>query len=782
MAYITVFCLLIVTHAVLGMNVGGTIPHHQRPWLDASLPIAARVELLLKNMTLTEKICQLNHIFPPTLTYNALPDPYKQGGVGTLSIESNPPLNPEQCDMSCRIATVRQMQLDLLQNTRLGIPATFLIETSHCGAAGGTVFPMGVTQGASWDVDLVKQVGQAIAIEARSWGGDRGLSPEINVVTDPRFGRTEENFGEDPLLVAMMAEYAVMGLQGGRDSPSDYLPNYNQTIVAEAKHCCVYGFGGYDGAAADISEKTLHDIYLKPWRRFIKAGGRGMMPSHNELNSVQMHANKEIFQDLFRGRWNYTGLVHSDDGNIDQLTNTRTCANMTQCASLALPAGVDQQFGGVAYSPDVLLPAVANGVVSETDITVSAGRVLQQKFAAGLFDGALPDPKNRPNINSQKHRDLARRVTEQSAILLNNNGILPLNMNAIKTIGIVGPNAGCPTINQGPPASGQCTVNTMLDCSDSAYGNATATSAAECCSLCQADSKCAVATFDTNLCYFKAGCAYVIRNTGSVITLVDTGRVKVSYAYNPWTCQAQRAMLGGYSNLEMLYDSQNDNHGHVTTVLEAFQQNKNVRTLYAEGCDVQIQDVSSFESALDVARQSDVVVAVLGDSAEAIGGNGGVTCGEGVDRPSLDLPGVQLQFLQALIDVGKPVIVVLVHGRPVTFGADHGGSVVSMFQGTPLNQRAAAVLAAWRPGCEGGSAIYNLITGSVSPSGRLAQAWPYAAGAVRAGRSSPWYTKWCSEMCGDWALGTPRRPMYPFGYGLDYLQVEYLQSSAVVDT
>jgi hypothetical protein len=164
-------------------------PNSPRPWLDAALPIPKRVQLLMAQMTLEEKGLQLLHtsigIDPRLPTVQAK---IKAGGMGAMTIEANAPENGTSCGAECRIGRLRQLQLAFLNGTRLGIPLSFVIETSHCGAAGGTIFPMGVTQGASWNTSLAHDIGAAIAREARAWGGDRGLSPEINAVTDPRFG------------------------------------------------------------------------------------------------------------------------------------------------------------------------------------------------------------------------------------------------------------------------------------------------------------------------------------------------------------------------------------------------------------------------------------------------------------------------------------------------------------------------------------------------------------------------------------------------------------------
>jgi beta-glucosidase len=245
------------TAAAAAATAGDIHAPSHRPWLAPGQPIAARVASLLAEMTLEEKAMQLNYECDTT-RFNWSAASWAKTSIGSVGIEcSTPP--PDPCDMACRIAALREYQLGALNSSRLGIPVTFVIETSHCGAAGGTVFPMGVTQGASWNVSLVREVAAAIAVEARAWGGSRGLSPEINVVTDPRFGRLEENFGEEPLLVARMAAAATLGLQGP-GMPTEYLASYDDNIVAEAKHCCAYGFSGLDGGAADVSEATLRNL------------------------------------------------------------------------------------------------------------------------------------------------------------------------------------------------------------------------------------------------------------------------------------------------------------------------------------------------------------------------------------------------------------------------------------------------------------------------------------------------------------------------------------------
>ena len=246
-----------------------------------------------------------------------------------------------------------------------------------------------------------------------------------------------------------------------------------------------------------------------------------------------------------------------------------------------------------------------------------------------------------------------------------------------------------------------------------------------------------------------------------------------------------RGMLGGYSNLEQASDALADNHAHVVTLLEAAEQAASTTGFtvdFAEGCDQRSMNTTGIPIAAAVGANADVLVVVLGDGGESVGYDSSVSCGEGADRPSLDLPGVQLALLSALLELGKPTVVVVVHGRPFTMGADYGGSAVSAYMaGGPLDERVSALLAAWRPGSEGGTALWDLLTGVASPSGRLAQSWPRSVGAVRVGGISPGYIKFSDQGGSGWTLSTPFSPRFPLGHGLDYLKVTYGPSNAAVN-
>ena len=429
---------------------------------------------------------------------------------------------------------------------------------------------------------------------------------------------------------------------------------------------------------------------------------------------------------------------------------------------------MDQSFCDSAYYGGVIEPAIASGEIQLADVDRAVSATLTQKFAAGLFDGALPDPSNRSKIYTDASRALARRTAAEGAVLLRNaGGALPLKLAKLRNLAVLGPMSGCAQQAPGADAAGTCQATASTDCDGNdldKVGSVTTTAA--CCALCQANPACNVAVLatDANQCLLKSACSAPSSNGARI--KIDVGRAQP--LPTPWTCDAMRSYLGGYSNLERSTDAVLDNHAHVVTVLEAAMNAANAsggafNVSWAAGVDSRNFDTSGIAAAAALAAAADVAIVVLGDGGESIGYDGSVSCGEGADRPSLDLPGVQLDLLAAVIATGTPTVLVLNHGRPVTFGADYGGSVVSKFGGPGLDTKASAVLAAFRSGCEGGNAIWDLLTGVSSPSGRLPQSWPIAVGGVRMPGISPWYIKATDQGGAGFTLGAPFKANYEFG-------------------
>lgn len=245
------------------------------PWSNSSLPVDARVALLLAAMTLDEKVAQLG--------YNI------QQCSSMKNVSKNYPHGIGGCAVS-RIDETIELRKALKRSTRLGIPPSVYGETTHSGgAAGTTVFPMPCSQGSSFNTTLVEEISRLNALQCRACGCDHALSPVLQVCTDPRFGRLEENFAEDPFLVGAFGAAAVRGLQGadGCDGAGSYLGSPRTRVAAQAKHYAMYGAAGKDGYTpfgGGVSARTLFDVYLRPWREFAQAGGRGVMASHNMVD------------------------------------------------------------------------------------------------------------------------------------------------------------------------------------------------------------------------------------------------------------------------------------------------------------------------------------------------------------------------------------------------------------------------------------------------------------------------------------------------------------------
>ena len=247
------------------------------------------------------------------------------------------------------------IQSQFVSKSRLHIPVSFNGECLHSGTSGGTVFPELVTQGQTWNVDLVQEIGAAIAVEARAVGVDVAFSPVINMWADSRFGRLQEGYSENPTLTAAFGVAMVTGLQGVQ--PAGVWQYFNKSkLVALGKHYAAYGaaLGGLNGGAAELSERTLREWYLRPWRAFAKAGGKGAMTSHNTVLGQPAHANSYLVNDIFRKEYGFgDGVIISDCNDIEALLDFRVAANMSQAAAGALNGGVDWdlQCGGRSKSP-----------------------------------------------------------------------------------------------------------------------------------------------------------------------------------------------------------------------------------------------------------------------------------------------------------------------------------------------------------------------------------------------------------------------------------------------
>ena len=308
-----------------------------RPWLNAEQPIELRVSQLLAKMNREEKIAMTF----ATHTGSDVVKRFNRTGVGAakfMSAFSCPagPVGTKSC-----VQQRNELQQMFKEESRLGIPVSFINEGLHGGAAGGTIFPEPIGQAMSWNVTLVSKIASVIATEAAAIGVDSVFAPVVNMMTDPRFGRLQEGFGENPIIASHMGRASVLALQGGPGNASTYLPEGQ--VCSLGKHFGAYGaaIGGLNGGPADVSNRTLHEVYLRPWMALGRAGVRAVMPSHNSVGDVPCHANHWMLQQKLRDEFGFGGVALSDCDDIGAVYSFGMAPNRTVAAALSLEAGVD---------------------------------------------------------------------------------------------------------------------------------------------------------------------------------------------------------------------------------------------------------------------------------------------------------------------------------------------------------------------------------------------------------------------------------------------------------
>ncbi|MGE5327089.1 MAG: glycoside hydrolase family 3 N-terminal domain-containing protein [Deltaproteobacteria bacterium] len=446
------FCMLIFPGSLgLAQDNAKTI------YRDPNAAVADRVRDLLGRMTVEEKVAQLESGWVlPSLGSLRFPSPFENdhvneslvkrmagNGLGTFAFldeftgaggPANPRLGAHHRNL---------LQAWVMKNTRLGIPIMFHGEALH-GAAipGATSFPQAVGLGSTWDPDLIEKMFTTVALEVRASGNTLVLAPVLDLSRDPRYGRVEEMYSEDPYLAAEMGIAAVKGLQG-LQGVTDRLDQYH--VFATAKHF-VHGQpeNGTNVGPNDFSERTMRKVFLYPFEQAVKkAYIEAVMPSYNENDGgIPSHANTWLLKDVLRKEWGFTGLTVSDYFAVQQLASLQhVVANPAEAGVLALKSGVDMELPNPIGFP-ALVDAVKTGKFSESDLNAAVSRVLSAKFRAGLFEHPYADEDHAAaEVGNLEHAKLARRVADEALVLLKNeDNLLPLDPAKIKTLAVIGPN------------------------------------------------------------------------------------------------------------------------------------------------------------------------------------------------------------------------------------------------------------------------------------------------------------------------------------------------------
>ena len=421
-------------------------------------PIPLRVRDLLSKMSVEEKVAQLESGWTlPAFGTFSLPSPVEGdhvnealakkiagNGLGTYAFldEFTGTSSPGGPRVAAQHRNV--LQTWILKNTRLGIPILFHGEALHGAVtAGATSFPEAVGLGSTWDPELLERMFTTVGLEARAAGNALVLAPVLDLSRDPRYGRVEEMYSEDPYLVAQLGIAAVKGLQGLR-TPADPLDQNH--VFATLKHF-VHGQpeNGTNVGPNDFSERTMRSVFLYPFEQVVRnAHVEAVMPSYNENNGgIPSHANPWLLKKILREEWGFIGLTVSDYTAVEQLFSLQhVAATNADAGVLALKSGVDMELPTPSGFPGIVA-AIKEGKLSEKELDDAVGRVLTAKFRAGLFEHPFVDEERAAKeVGSQEHAKLARQVADEAVVLLQNkNNLLPLDPAKIKTLAVIGPNA-----------------------------------------------------------------------------------------------------------------------------------------------------------------------------------------------------------------------------------------------------------------------------------------------------------------------------------------------------
>ena len=632
-------------------SCGGQSGESNLLYKDASQPVEKRVKDLVGRMTLHEKIIQMNQA--------SLTDVITDGHIDTAKMQEV----FGDCGYGCiqgitlsgSVANVcfNEVQRYCMEKTRLGIPILNTTEALHGSVQdGSTIFPQSIAIGATFNTELARKMAAAISEELYSEGVNQILCPVVDVTRDMRWGRTEETFGEDPYLNGMMGIAEV----------STYLEHDMSPVV---KH---FGpgaetMGGLNLASVSSGKRDVLQIHLKPFEMVIKNTGiKGIMTSYNSWDGIPNSGSHYLLTELLRDEWGFDGYVYSDWGSANFIHSfERAAADEGEAGVMAISAGMDFEVGSTFRQLEQL---VEEGKFDEKIIDQAVGRILKVKFELGLFENPYRNEGGQLVVRTPEHLALARQMADESLVLLqNNDNLLPLSKDKIRSLAVIGPNAD------------------QVQFGDYTWSRS---------------------------------------NADGITPLAGL-----------------RALLGDGVNIQ-----------------------------YAKGCDLVTDDTSGFNEAVKLARNSDAAIVFLGTASASLAREyADVTSGEGFDQCDLNLTGAQQQLLEAVYQTGKPVVLVLVTGKPITipWAKDH----------------IPAIVAQWYGGEKAGDAIASMLFGETVPCGKTPISWPKSVGHLPAFYNHLPCDKGFYHQPGspnhpgrDYVFSSPD-PLWSFGHGLSYTSFEY---------
>ncbi len=609
--------------------------------------VAERVEALLRQMSLEEKIGQLNQVGGADFALGPkAEEQIRAGSAGSvLWVNDTKRFN--------------ELQKIAVEESPSGIPLLFALDVIH---GYQTIFPVPLAMAASWDTAVPEKSQAVAAKEARAAGIHWTFAPMIDIARDARWGRIVEGAGEDPYLGSAMAAAQVKGFQGSDVTDPE-------RVLACAKHFAGYGAsdGGRDYDPVYLSDTQLRNIYLPPFAAAVKAGVATLMSAYMDLNDVPASGNRFLLRQVLRQEWGFDGFVVSDAFAVGNMVIQGHARDGREAALRGIQAGLNMDMSSYTYTEQAA-GLVADGALTVSEIEDLMRPILAIKVKMGLFEHPYVDEDLLAAVVARpEHRQAARWAAQRSMVLLKNEGgLLPLKKD-IKNVAVIGP---------------------LADSMESTEGS-----------------------------------WMVFGHTPAAVTVLAGIRAKlqdaqVTYAPGP---EIRRDIPSWFESLM------------------AEEAPKQPQT--AEDAEL------AFQTAVETARAAELVVMVLGETA--------LMAGEAASRASLDFPGRQAELLKAVSDLGKPVVLVLLNGRPlsINWAAEH----------------IPAILEAWEPGTEGGHAVADVLFGEVNPGGKLPVSFP------RKGSHAPlYYARNLTHSPEDSPMYNPRYwdglpvPLYPFGFGLSY--------------
>src|SRR5579875_1798741 len=687
-------------------------------YANPSLSVSDRVEDLLTRMDMDEKLAQLGAVRFPDLLSGDRFDPgaalaVVPHGIGQVTrIGATTGLRPDQV-----AELVNEIQRLVVERTRLGIPVIVHEESlaGHC-ARDATVFPQALGLACTWDPALVEEVASAIRRQLLAVGARHSLTPVLDVARDPRWGRLEETYGEDPVLAGTLGAAYVRGLQTA---------DLSQGVLATGKHFLAHGLseGGRNHAPVQLGPRELREVYAEPFAAAIRESGLAtVMSSYSCIDGLPGSGSRHLLTELLRDELGFGGMVVADYMAVRLLASYhRVAADCSEAAAKAICAGLDLELPALDCFGEPLKAAVAQGRVPMEVVDTAVRRVLSAKVRLGLFESPYVDLAKVPAAFADPANvALARRAAARSIVLLSNDGLLPLAPD-LGTIAVIGPAADDRQLLQGDyhyPAH----QGTLLGA-----GGATGESGA-------------------NLPEGAAG----VPEGGANLPEGEALGSGADGQRCPRPADFLFLSSGRGSFRPGAYFTE-----HVTP-LAGIRASvaPGTKVLYAKGCEVDSDDEGGLPAAVAVAKQADVAIVVVGGRS---GLQRGATVGEGRDAVDLRLTGAQEQLVEAVARTGVPVVVVVMSGRAHVLA---GPAAL-----------ARALLVCWPLGVQGGHGLADVLFGRCEPAGRLPVSLLRATGQVplyhshRSGGA-------LSMFYGDYS-DCEHTPLFPFGHGLTYTSFEH---------